>query len=76
MVNTNKKHPMQKANKHRCTPDATSALVPIPHMMSSSNGNIFRVTGHLCGEFTGPGELPAQRPVTRSFDVFFDLSLN
>ena len=29
----------------------------------------FRVTGHLCGEFTGPGEIPAQRPVTRSFDV-------
>ena len=22
-------------------------------MMMSSNGNIFRVTGHLCGEFTG-----------------------
>ena len=40
-------------------------------MMTSSNGNIFRVTGHLCGEFTGPGEFPAQRPVTRSFDVFF-----
>ena len=42
-------------------------------MMTSSNGNIFRVTGPLCGEFTGPGEFPAQRPVTRSFDVFFDL---
>ena len=27
-------------------------------MMTSSNGNIFRVTGHLCGEFTGPGECP------------------
>ena len=24
------------------------------YMMTSSNGNIFRVTGHLCGEFTGP----------------------
>ena len=42
--------------------------------MTSSNGNIFRVTGHLCGKLTG--ELPAQRPVTRSFDVFFDLRLN
>ena len=30
-------------------------------MMTSSNGNIFRVTGHLCGEFTGHVE------------VFFDL---
>ena len=45
-------------------------------MVTSSNGNIFRVTGPLCGEFTGPGEFPAQRPVTRSFDVFFDLCLN
>ena len=40
-------------------------------MMTSLNGNIFRVTGHLCGEFTGPRWIPAQRPVTRSFDVFF-----
>ena len=45
-------------------------------MMTSSNGNIFRVTGPLCGEFTGPGEFPTQRPVTRSLDVFFDLRLN
>ena len=53
--------------------------------MTSSNGNIFRITGHLCGEFPGPqwagnspvpSEFPAQRPVTRSFDVFFDLRLN
>ena len=47
-----------------------------PHlMMTSSNGP-------LCGEFTllgnssVTGELPSQRPVTRSFDVFFDLRLN
>ena len=46
------------------------------YMMTSSNWNIFRVTGPLCGEFTGPGEFPTQRPVTRSFDVFFDLRLN
>ena len=44
--------------------------------MASSNGNIFCVTGPLCREFTGPGEFPTQRPVTRSFDVFFDLRLN
>ena len=50
----------------------TSRLI----MMTSSNGNIFRVTGPLCGEFTGPGEFPTQRPVTRSFDVFFDRRLN
>ena len=44
-------------------------------MMTSSNENIFRVAGHLCGEFTGHGEFPSQRPVTRTFDVFFDLHL-
>ena len=44
--------------------------------MKSSNGNIFRLTVPLCGEFTDPGEFPTQRPVTRSFDVFFDLRLN
>ena len=27
-------------------------------MMTSSNGNIFRVTGHLCGEFTGNRWIP------------------
>ena len=27
-------------------------------MMTSSDGNIFRVTGHLCGEFTGPRWIP------------------
>ena len=55
-----------------------SALVIILYnaMMTSSNGNIFSVTGPLCGEFTGPGEFPTQRPVTRSFDVLFDLRLN
>ena len=44
--------------------------------MTSSNGHIFRVTCLLCGEFTGPGDFPTQRPVTQSFDVFFDLRLN
>ena len=43
-------------------------------IMTSSDENIFRVTGHLCEEFIG--EFPAQRPVTRSFDVFFDMRLN
>ena len=26
--------------------------------MTSSNGNIFRVTDHLCGQFTGPRWIP------------------
>ena len=41
-------------------------------MMMSSNWNIFHVTGHLCGNSPVSGEIPAQIPVTRSFDVFFD----
>ena len=35
-----------------------------------------RVTGLLCREFTDHWWFPSQRPVTRSFDVFFDLRLN
>ena len=34
---------------------------------------IFRVTGPLCGESV---EFPSQRPVTRSFDVSYDVHLN
>ena len=45
-------------------------------MKTSSNGNIFHVTGLLCGEFTGERWIPPQRPVMQSFDVFFDLPLN
>ena len=46
-------------------------------MMTSSNGNIFHVTGPLCGEFTGwPVNSPHKWPVTRSYDVFFDLRPN
>ena len=37
----------------------------------------FRVTGPLWGEFAvTTGEFPTQMPVTRSFDIFFDLRLN
>ena len=58
--------------------------------MTSSNGNIFRITWLLaicvcvcvCGGGGGgggispvTGEFSAQRPVTRTFDVFFDLRL-
>ena len=44
--------------------------------MTSSYGNIFHVTGLLCGNSPITDGFPAQRPVTRSFDVFFDLRLN
>ena len=36
----------------------------------------FRVTGHCAGNSSVPGVFPAQRPVTRSFDVLFDLRRN
>ena len=38
-------------------------------MMTSSNGNIFCITHHLCWEFI------SDQPVTSSLDVFFDLLL-
>ena len=34
------------------------------------------VLGICAGNSPVPGEFPAQRPVTRNFDVFFDLRLN
>ena len=45
-------------------------------MMMSSNWNIFRVTGLCAGNSPVTGEFRAQRPVTHSFAVFFDLRLN
>ena len=46
------------------------------YMMTSSNGNIFHVTGLCAGNSPVTGEFPSHGPVTRSFDVFFDLRLN
>ena len=45
-------------------------------MMTSSNGNIFRVAGHLCGNSPVTGDFPSQTPVTWSVDVFFEPRLN
>ena len=44
------------------------------HMMTSSNGEIFRATSPLRGEFTDA--FPAQRPVTLRIDISLDLRLN
>ena len=63
-------------NRLLFTPTYSIVISRLKYMMTSYNGNIFRVTGPLCGEFTGLGEFPSQRPVTRRFDVFFDLRLN
>ena len=44
-------------------------------VMTSSKENIFRVTGHLCGEFTG--EFPAQTKATDAeLWCFFNLRVN
>ena len=67
---------MANATRPTCYFTTSSHTTWNVHMMPSWNGNIFRVTGPLCGEFTGLGDFPTQRPVTRSFDVFFDLCLN
>ena len=39
-------------------PGTEYAPMRLQLMMTSSNGNIFRVTGHLCGEFTGHRWIP------------------
>ena len=52
--------------------NSTVCLYMTALMMTSPNGNIFRVTGHLCG----PRWTPRTKALTRSFDVFFDLRLN
>ena len=46
------------------------------YMMTSSNGNISALLALCAGNSPVTGEFPAQRPVTRRFDVFFDLVLN
>ena len=45
-------------------------------MMTSSNENIFALLAFCAENSPVPGEFSAQRPVTRSFDVFFDMHLN
>ena len=39
------------------------------YMMTSSNGNLSALLAHCAGNSPITGEFPAQRPVTRSFDI-------
>ena len=55
-----------------CNEDPKHRSYAFGTIMTSSNGNIFRVTGRV----PVTGEFPSQRPVTRGFDVFFDVRLN
>ena len=46
------------------------------NMMTSSNGNNFRVTGHLCREFNGHRWIPCTKASDAELWCFFDLHLN
>ena len=60
-------------------PRATSIYIYKTHnktrMMTSSNGNIYCVTGPLWAEFIYHRGIPSQRPVAWSFNVFFYVRL-
>ena len=45
-------------------------------MMTSSNGTFSALLAICAGNSPVAGKFPAQRPVARSFDVYFDLRLN
>ena len=57
-------------------------LSPVRHqatiwtMMTSSNGNIFRVTGHLCGKFTGPRWISRTKASDAELWCSFDMRPN
>ena len=63
---------------HRLGQCLTFCWTPIHDldMMASSNGNIFRVTGHLCGEFNGPWWIPRTKASDAELWCFLDLRLN
>ena len=48
----------------------------VDDMMTSSNGNISALLAICAGNSPVSGEFPTQRPVTRNFDVFFDMRMN
>ena len=66
----------QRITLMRCNELSFSLYDNHTRIMTSSNWDIFRFTGHFSGNSPVSGEFPAQRPVTRSFEVFFDLRLN
>ena len=64
------------------TPSHTSggygcwAFICLLSLMTSSNGTISALLVLCAGYSPVSSEFPSQRPVTRSFDVIFDLRLN
>ena len=57
-------------------PQFTSAVIENGCITPSSNGNIFRVTGLLCEEFTGHWWIPCAKASDAGLWCFFDLCLN
>ena len=51
-------------------------ILPLVYMMTSSNGYIFRVTGPLCGEFTGHRWIPLTKASDTELWCFFEVCLN
>ena len=51
-------HHVWKKNVPQAVCEVVAAMIQLLIMMTTSNGNIFCVTGHLCGEFTGPRWIP------------------
>ena len=49
---------------------------PTLNMMMSSNGNIFHITGPLCGEFTGDWWIPSQRLRKQLWHQWFEMPLH
>ena len=68
-------HPWCLCIKTRCLSCTWEAVVNIPwwrHQMETFSALLV-----LCvGTSPGSGDFPSQRPVTQSFDVFFDLRMN
>ena len=63
--------PFQHQPNTNQTPEARSGF-----MMTSSNGTIFRVTGHLLGEFTGHWWIPRTKASDVELWCFLDLRVN
>ena len=68
----------QRASNAEMCPfdDAIMFGVNGSYMMTSSNGKLSALLAICVGNSPVTGEFSAQRPVTRSFDVFFHLRLN
>ena len=62
-----------------CIPDIGTTRAPFQYLITwwRHQMETFSALLAICAENSPvPGEFPAQRPVTQSFDVFFDLRLN